>query len=280
MSTTTKKVSVSLTPLKTILIGVVTTVLGTLIVTKVINSPKRATKNATIEAWASVVKFESISENNQFETLCKDGLEDRLEDIIYEEDQLVKNYEIIKNKQNIDENLVIFLNHAIGQETEQKKIFEDYLKNYRVTQADAFLYETEKKAKYDSLDNYYSRKIDLLHNRNEDALVEIYKTLADRYGAKNFQTPEEEIIVRKNDVTGKWKEVGIDKIFEINDDGTFIMTRDGTDYPVTWQLNNNRLTLSFNDKSGALNFLFTKLHRKFLRFTITNDNSQRQLCRQ
>lgn len=193
------------THIKPILIGVTTTVIATFLITKVFNSPAKETKNATIAAWESTIRFENMSMENIRKTLCEADLENQIDGIVYEKDQLIKNYEIVKNKPNIDENFVSFLTRAIGETTEQKNIFEDYGKNYAGIKHKNDLDEDQKKAQLDSLDQYYLAKINLADSRNQEALTSLHQTLVDKYG-DHFKAPKENINPQENYFIGKWKE--------------------------------------------------------------------------
>lgn len=58
------------------------------------------------------------------------------------------------------------------------------------------------------------------------------------------------------------------------------MTINATDYTGDWALNGQTLTLTFDDKSGSLILHLLIINDSYFRFTMNDETSERQLCRQ
>jgi hypothetical protein len=266
-------------PVKNIIIGVLTTVIAYVIVhflfDKKGDSQKKKTKTATIEAWRSLIKYETISTDNYYAAYCNEDPGMMLESMAYEKDQLAKNYEIIKAKPDIDEDMASFIARAIGFTTETKKILADFAADLQRSKEDNISTEEVKAARINALEEQYVKKLDIIKPREKLALVTIYKTLVDKYG--NEFTYTEDSSFTEDNLIGKWKETGIDKTFELKPDYTLIMTADNVAYPGKWQLANNTITITFSD--GSLAHHITRVADRYYRFKVNDEELERQCCK-
>ncbi|HEX7846368.1 MAG TPA: hypothetical protein VF476_11265 [Chitinophagaceae bacterium] len=264
---------------KNILIGVLTTVVAYSIVNyikdkKEKRKEKDKIKTETVEAWRSMTKYETISEDNFYAAYCNDDLNSQLESMIYEKEQLVKNYEIISNRQGVDENLASFASRAIGQANEVKKMLENYLADYKRVDAASPTAEQE----YKNIDSLFEIRITAAKERDTSALYSTYRELVSKYG-DSFSITEDKKEPTASDLEGKWKETGLDKTFNIAAGKTFTMTADNANYPGKWELNGNALKLSFDDGSGSIVFNIKRFNTRYIRFSTNNEPVERQLCR-
>jgi hypothetical protein len=267
---------------KNILIGVVTTVVAYVIVHFLFDSKSsEKKKKATIDGWELLTRYEESSSLNYYSAYCDNtDLGEQLEAVIYEKEQLAKNYEIIKNKPEIDEDLASFASRAIGLTIENKKILESYLAELRATRTDL----SEKAVQNDSvvgvISTRYSEKIERARKRDEESLQTTMKVLLDRYGDV-FKLPNTEgQEYAEDDFVGAWKEASIDKHFKIKADNTFVMTADGNDYPGKWTYINKTIEMVFDDGSGNIKFHIKKFNPKFFIYTLNTEDTERQACKQ
>ena len=267
--------------IKNVLIGIGTTVIAYLIVhflldKKSSSDEKGKKKKSTIEAWKSLIKYEEISSSNFYTAYCNEDPENQLEGMIYEKDQLIKNYEIIKSSPDIDEDMTSFITRAIGNTNESNKILQSFLtdlKKLKVLQPLVNMKDPE----FIALNDEYTKKITLAQSRDKDALGTIYKTLVDKYG-NEFKGPEEAGNYTESSFYGKWKETGIDKLFNLKPDHTFIMTLDSTDYSGTWHFAGKEISLTYDDKSSLKIHVLILKDQLFI-FKLNEESLQRQCCR-
>lgn len=266
--------------LKTILIGVFTTVAAYMIVHFVTDKKqkrkeKEKIKTATVEAWKSLLKYEEISTANYYAGMCIEDVPSQLEALIYEKDQLAKNYALISNKQGIDDDLASFANRAVGNTNEIKKLLENYLADFqKINPADpaaTYLYQ--------QTDSIFTHKIQMARERDQEALESIYKNLLEKYG-DDFTVTEHPDKLSREALYGKWKETGIDKTFHFKAGDVFVMTADGNDYTGTWKLDGRVATLTYDDGSGSITLHISRFHDKFMLYSINNEAAERHACRQ
>jgi hypothetical protein len=265
--------------MKTIIIGVLTTVIAYTIVhyftdRKQKRKEKEKVKKETIEAWKTLIKYEVLSTTNYYAGMCIEDVATQLESLIYEKEQLSKNYALISTKQGIDDDLVSFAGRAVGNTQEIKKILENYLSEYlKINPADpaaGYLYR-----KTDSL---FTRKITMAQDRDRESLQSIYLSLVEKYGDE-FKVPEPDNTFTKEGFFGKWKETGIEKTFDFRSTGKFIMTVDNENYSGKWKLSGNSISLDFDDGSGILTMHIRQFHEKFILFSINDESAERHACR-
>jgi hypothetical protein len=266
-------------PVKNIIIGVLTTVIAYVIVhflfDKKGDNQKKKTKTATIEAWKSLVKFEEMGDDNFFLAYCNEDPVAMLETMAYEKDQQAKNYETIRSKPDIDEDMASFIARTTGFATETKKIFAGFAMEIQQSKEDVTSTEEVKAKRLKTKEDQYSEKMIAMEKRESDAMTAIMKTLVEKYGnefvyVRDSTFTEEELI-------GKWKETGIDKTFELNPDYTLAMVADNVSYPGKWKLTKNILTITFSDGSLALHII--RFHDRYFRFKVNDEELERQCCK-
>jgi len=264
---------------KNILIGILTTVVAYSIVNyikdkKEKKKEKEKIKTATIDAWKSLIKYEELSTVNYYAAFCNENLASQMESLIYEKDQLAKNYGIIGSKREIDDDLASFATRAIGNTNEIKKILEDYrddLKDINASAANAAVL-------YNELDSLYGEKIDMARARDEESLKTTLQSLVKKYG-EEFTVPQEAAAFSKDDLAGRWKEAGVDKLFDLKSDNTFIMEASGNNYPGKWKFSDKTITLTYDDGSGSITLHVIYYNDKYFRFTLDDETTERQCCK-
>lgn len=265
---------------KNVILGVLTTVVAYVIVHYIFDKKDKKkefekVKTETVEAWKSLIKYEDQQTNNYYSALCNDDIPSQLETLIYEKDLLAKNYSIIMQKPGIDEDLASFATRAVENTIQIKKILESYLNEYKNINP----YEPGLEQAYLNLDSIYSRKITGARERDAESLNNTYASLVKKYGDE-FKGPDEPAPLSENDLVGKWKETGINKVFTLKADGKFEMALEGNDYPGTWKFVNTIIDLSFDDGSGSIKMHITRQHPKYFLFTLNNESTERQCCKQ
>ncbi len=264
---------------KNVLIGILTTVVAYSIVNyikdrKEKKKEKEKIKTETVDAWKSLIKYERLSTINYYAAFCNENMTSQMESLIYEKDQLAKNYGIIGAKREIDDDLASFVTRAIGNTNEIKKILEDYrddFKNINPSVANAELM-------YKELDSVYSEKIDIAKDRDDESLKSTYQNLVKKYG-EEFTVPEEAVSLSKDDLTGRWKETGVDKFFDLKSDNSFIMEASGQEYPGKWKFSDKTLTLTYDDGSGSISIHIIVYNTKYFRFMLNDETTERQCCK-
>jgi hypothetical protein len=267
-------------PVKSIIIGVLTTVIAYVIVHFIFDKKggseqKKKTKTATIEAWKSIVRYEEISTDNYYAAFCIEDPAMMLETMAYEKDQLSKNYEILKAKPDLDEDMASFLARAIGYTNETKKVLADFAADLQRSKEDNVSTDEEKTTKINALEERYTKKLDFIRPRETEAIAAIFKTLSDKYGSELAYT--EDSSFTQDDIIGKWKETGIDKTFEFNTDYSLTMVASNETYPGTWKLNDRILTITFSD--GSIDHHIVRMKDKYYRFKVNDEVSERQCCK-
>lgn len=265
---------------KNVILGVLTTVVAYVIVHYIFDKKDKKkefekVKTETVEAWKSLIKYEDQQTNNYYSAMCNEDVPTQLETLIYEKDLLAKNYSIIRQIPGIDEDLASFATRAVENTLQIKKLFESYLTEYKNINP----YEPGVEQAYLNLDSIYVRKITSAKERDAESLNNTYASLVKKYGDE-FKGPDEPTPLSENDLVGKWKETGINKIFTLKADGKFVMSMEGNDYTGTWKFVNTIIDLSFDDGSGSIKIHITRQHPKYFLFTLNNEITERQCCKQ
>lgn len=264
---------------KNILIGILTTVVAYSIVNyikdkKEKKKEKEKLKTETIQAWNTLIRYEEQSTANYLAGLCIEDPATQLEALIYEKDQLAKNYGIIAAKQGIDDDLASFATRAVGNANELKKILENYLTEFKKINPK----DPQSGRLYQELDTVFMDKINMARERDMESLKTMFTSLQGKFG-NEFSVPDDNSQVTEATVTGKWKESGVNKLFDIRGDASFTMTINNESYPGKWQLIGKTLQLVFDDESGSISLHITRYHPKFFRFTINEETTERQCCK-
>ncbi len=260
---------------KNVIIGVLTTVAAYVIVHFIfINKEKNKEKAATIEAWDSMIRYEELFSENYLGAFCIEDTEEQLEAMIYEKEQLIKNYSLIGEKNNIDNDLASFATRAAGNATAEKKMLERYLSDYKkVNRHEPFADE-----EYKRIDSLYSSKMQMIKTRDSASFNIIFRNLSKKYGNK-FKGASEPRTFTKADLIGKWKESGIDKIFHLENETDFVMMLDGKEYSGRWQLKDKTARLTFDDGSGSVEMHITRFNPAYFYFTIDDQETERICCK-
>ncbi len=260
---------------KNVIIGVLTTVAAYVIVHFLfINKEKNKEKAATIEAWNSMIRYEELFSENYIGAYCIEDKEEQLEALIYEKDQLVKNYTLISEKDNIDNDLASFTTRAAGNASAEKKILERYLADYKQVNP----YEPLAEKEYERIDSLYASKMELIRIRDTSSFNSIFRNLSKKYGNK-FKGASEPRAFTKSDLIGQWKEAGVNKIFHLKNETDFVMLLDGTEFSGRWKLNGKTARLTFDDGSGSVELHITRFNPAYIYFTIDDQETERICCR-
>lgn len=264
---------------KNILIGILTTVVAYSIVNyikdkKEKRKEKEKIKTETVDAWNSLIKYEEQSTVNYYAAFCNENTISQMESLIYEKDQLAKNYGIIGAKREIDDDLASFVTRAIGNTNEIKKILEDYRDDLKNIDASA----TNAALLYKNLDSVYDEKINSARERDMESLRTTLQSLIKKYG-EVFNVPDNTPSFRESDLTGRWKETGLDKFFDIKSNNTFIMEASGNNYPGKWKLSDKTISLTYDDGSGSITLNIIYYNSRYFRFTLNEETNERQCCK-
>jgi hypothetical protein len=263
---------------KNILIGILTTVVAYSIVNlikdrKEKKKEKEKIKTETIQAWNSLIRFEQQSTANYLAALCIEDPLTQLESLIYEKDQLSKNYAIIADKSGIDDDLISFATRAVGNADEIKKLLEKYQDEFKkVNPADP-----KSPTTYAAIDSIYAERITMARERDMESLTKMLANLNKKYG-NEFLVPADEAI-STDGLTGKWKESGVDKFLEIEADNTLTMTVDGTTFKGKWELAGKKLNITFDGENDINTIHIIRYHPKFFRYTLNDESEERQCCK-
>lgn len=264
---------------KNILIGILTTVVAYSIVNyikdkKEKKKEKEKIKTETVEAWKSLIKYEEQSTENYYAAFCNEDFTTQLESMIYEKEQLAKNYELIGDRPGIDEDLASFASRLVGNTHQVKKILEDYLNELKKINPSA----PEAQRAYNNIDSIYVVKLDLAKERDTASFNGTLRSLINKHGS-DFIKPEPEKMPNPGIITGRWKESGEEKVFKFNDDKTFTATVAGNDYTGKWSLNDKIITLKFDDGSGSSKLTILRFNNRYIRFTMDDNPLERQICK-
>jgi hypothetical protein len=264
---------------KNVLIGIVTTVVAYSIVNyikdrKEKKKEKEKIKTETVEAWKSLIRYEEQSTENYYAAFCNEDVATQLESMIYEKEQLAKNYELIGDRPGIDEDLASFSGRLVSNTQQVKKILEEYLNEIKKINPSA----AGAQQVFNDIDSLYVIKLKMAQERDTASFNGALRSLITKHG-KDFIEPEEEKMPDADIITGKWKEAGEDKIFQFNNDKTFTATAAGIDYTGKWTLTDKTLTLKFDDGSGSSKFNMLRCNNRYIRFTMDDNPAERQMCK-
>ncbi len=260
---------------KNVIIGVLTTVSAYVIVHFLfINKDKNKAKAATLEAWESLIRYEELFTENYYGAFCIEDKEEQLEALIYEKDQLIKNYILLSEKDNIDNDLASFSTRAAGNASAEKKMLERYLADYKQVNP----YEPFADKELDRIDSLYASKMEAIRTRDSSSFNTIFRNLTKKYGNK-FKGASPARAFTQSDLAGVWKETGIAKTFNLKEDGRFSMSMEGKDYPGDWKLTDKKATLTFDDGSGSIELHIIRFNPAYFYFTMNDQENERLCCK-
>lgn len=251
---------------KTILIGVVITVVGYLIVHFIMDKKEhkkeiKEQREANENAWKSAndyiksasKKFESIACFSCDYTKMKNELLRELE-------QDCNSLRNLKDEKLVDEKLKTVIDRTISRFNGMKPVFESYFDSIAVLKniTDTTVRNPRLKKAYDDFNTVKNR----LDTADDDEIDRLLGAINDKYELK-LKTESLEPEVNYSLLPGHWK---VECTFEMNftDDKKVTLTLEGETINGTWELNDNELTLNLDD-GEILKYFIQVLSDKFLK---------------
>lgn len=267
---------------KNVIIGILTTVAAYVIIHFIFDKGGKKEefnkrKEATTGVWKTILKSNGFFLDDFYGAFCRKKDKEIIDAMSKAIDKQVSDYELLQKKQDMDEDMGLFINRFLDRSKDIKKTLQEYFEAAFKIENDNSLSEKSKKIKSEETDSIYLPQINELQNQDSGKINTLYRELVARYG-NNFPPPAQKPDVTADFIKGKWRE-GVNKFFEFRNDKTMTMTVDDKSYPGKWSLSGNVLTFDFEENS-TINYNIFYYGQQFFRFKLDSSDNERQLCRQ
>ncbi len=268
-------------PVKNILIGVATTVVSTVIIYFLgFHSPEsdefKKTKQATIDAWESLMTYERSFKNAGTRMVCSGDINAMANDIVNEYGKIIDNIANIKdeNKKKADNRIISLIDRRLVTLEEKKDATADYYKS--LNQLDSLNLTQEQKDSIEIVyENRFLNKMNQLENQDKDFMNEVNADLKKKYHVE-FKYPPP-LMVTPEVLTGNWtldREISL----EMKKDLSFTWQKETKQFSGTWSL--DYLTINFRFSDGSFDrYLITGGSDKVILMKFIPDSSFHYLCR-
>ncbi|MFI5134114.1 MAG: hypothetical protein ACHQEB_07255 [Chitinophagales bacterium] len=268
-------------PLKNIAIGVATTVLASSIVYLLFHDSgdkddlKKA-KQATVEAWESLMTYERSFKNAGTRMVCSGDMSAMAKDIVSEYQKIIDNIANIKEekKDKADNRIISLIDRRLLTLKDKKDETSDYYKKLDDLEA-SDLTRADKDSMYIVEENDFVKRIGTLETRDTDFVSEINADLKKKYHVE-FKFPPP-LQVSPELVTANWS-LDRDSDLQLKKDKTFSWKKDKDSYSGKWSLNDLSLRFDFSDGS-SLEYTITGGSETVIMMKQVSNNSLHFLCR-
>ncbi|MBS1919034.1 MAG: hypothetical protein JST17_02165 [Bacteroidetes bacterium] len=263
-------------PLKNIAIGVATTVLASSIVyflgfhgDHADTEEVRVRKEATVEAWSSLMFYEKQFGEAGTRMVCKGDTTGMADDVLNEYDKIIKNISNIEKVDHVDNRLLSLIDRRLATLSDKRKATSDYYRN-----VEALGSGTTEDPKVMAEYQKFISKINTLDTQDTSFINGVSTELNKKYSVK-FNLPGP-FIVTPEILYGDWT-VDRNKFLNLKKDNTFSFEMESKNYPGKWTL--DYLTIHFNfDDGSSIDYTINSGNPGFMLANDTNGNPH-FLCR-
>lgn len=278
MSTSGTQASPGGGTLKTIIIGVLTTVLGTAAVYYLgfHENGDGGRKKATETALRSVFQYEQFMEKAMINYACNSEDPDMESSFLNEIDQVRLNMQNIKNEKDVDNRVLSIVDRRMSSLQEMRNSAEAYFQSIKTLAEDKQIPEVETQARSIQLQVDFTNKVNQIAAREKAFIRDIYTGLDKDYHF-DFKIEPLNISVTEESLAGRWL---INKYvkWEVKPDHGFTWDFDQQHYEGQWSLKGDTVHLQFSHPETAT-FKITRLYKDFLVYQNLDDQSTAEACR-
>ena len=268
-------------PLKKIIIGVTTTVLGAAIIYFFSIFGKddvafEARKKATNEAWESLQTYEKSFKNAGTNMVCSGNETQMTKNLINEYENIIGSITNIKNekKESADNRIISLIDRRLSTLKDKKEATMAFYKNL-----DELENSDSPQHKKDSLSiviqNQFAEEVAALEVRDTIFMNDISADLKKKYKTDfKFSPP---FLVTPEAVTGNWtlnREIQV----LIKKDNTFEWNEGVNKYSGKWELDGLNLNFDFSD-GDKNHYTITGGNKTVILMRLNSDNSFNYICR-
>ena len=230
---------------KTILIGVVTTVIAYIIVNLIFsNKGKKEVfkrkKEAAVNTWKIVLLGNELFLNDYYSAFCEKDDSAIVKKLNKAIEKRISEYDLLKIKPDTDELLASYLNSYIERGNELRGIIQEFFEERKTIDNNSDLSEYERRIRRDQLNGSYQPKLAALSSLDSNRISVLHQALIDRYG--NHFKPLEKRIASESTIIGNWQVGTTNHFFSFNEDKTVYINKNGLTYLGTWSINDNMIT--------------------------------------
>jgi|GEM_PF-5578344 len=263
--------------IKTIIIGVATTVLGSAAVYFLgfHDKENNAKKEATESALNSIFQYEQILEKTIINLSCSN--DSGFQSVFLDElEQVKNNMRNIRNEKDVDNRVLSIIDRRIRSVDEMKRSAEKYFDQYNELAAGNLL-ETEAgiNRAYE-LQRIFYNEVEQISQREKTFLTDIITALDKEYKLAIKIQPLS-ISVTESGIAGSWL---INKTvqWDINPDHSFTWAFNAEQYSGKWTLKDDIIRLEFSHPEVA-NLKVIRLYPDYIVYRNLDDSTVAEACR-
>lgn len=267
--------------IKSIIIGVITTVLGAAAVyflgfhDKKENPKKEATENA----MKSIIQYEQILEKSIMGLACNSDNEYAQQAFLKEIEQLKGNMTNIKSEKDVDNRVFSLIDRRVTSLNELTEASEEMFNGMASLRGDSStLTEDEFVARSLALQKKYNDRTVQIAEEEKILKTDIIAALKKEYELEFDDIRSLQLDMKDANITGKWLINGVVK-WDINADHSFSWVVEDKTFSGSWSLKNDTLHLKFSHPEEA-DFKIIQLYNNILSYKNTVDGTVLVACRQ
>lgn len=266
---------------KSIIIGVITTVLGAAAVyflgfhDKKENPKKEATQNA----MKSIIQYEQILEKSVMGLACNSDNEYAQQTFLREIEQLKVNMTNIKSEKDLDNRVLSLIDRRVTSLNELTEASVDMFNGMATLRSDSSaLGEEEFVARNIELQKTYNDRTVQIAEEERILKTDIIAALKKEYELEFDDIKSLQLDINNANVTGKWLINGVVKWY-MNADQTFNWVVEDKAFDGNWSLKKDTLYLKFSHPEEA-KFKIIQLYNNILSYKNMVDGTVSVACRQ
>ena len=257
--------------IKNILVGVITTVLGSAAIYyfgihDTDNFKPR--QEANIRAWNSLIQYEVFYTNSIDKISCIPDTVTAYQDFAREMDQTVSNMMNIKSEALVDNKLMSLIDRRVQTIKDVKATMLDY--RYKITAL------TSNTAAQEAEENKFTEAMENFSRRDNDFINEIVPQLEKEFKTilKRPEFPAPDVTA----ISGNWK-MDAEIELSVKKEGSFTWKKADTAYAGNWLLNDREISFFFSD-GEKIHYFIKKIGSSSAILQNTDNKKYSNLCRE